>query len=97
MRNTVLLIDASADRRQLLRQALERRGCEIAGEAGSLPEMIEMIADLPTVPGTVLVGARVRGTSAKRVARLLKKTWPAATVIQETAEREPVLSHAAGA
>lgn len=83
MQDTVLLIDGSTDRRRLLRAALERRGCVVAGEAGSVSEMVDVIAHLHAAPSTVLVGSSVTGASSERIARLLKRTWPGATVIQE--------------
>jgi ActR/RegA family two-component response regulator len=96
MPETVLLIDASDDRRGLLRRALERRGCVISAEAGSVPELITAIAGLEQMPSTVLVGAKVRGASSSRVARLLKRTWPDATIIQESPSREEALAEAVG-
>lgn len=87
MGETVLLVDGRAQRRKLLRQALERRGCRVAGEAGSVTELVHVIAALSSAPSTVLVGAKLGRTSSTRVAKLLKRTWPATTVVRETSGR----------
>ena len=81
---TVLLIDGDARRRRKLRSALERRGYAVLAEAGSVPEVVNAVASLRTVPSTVMVGATL-GTDASRIARLTKRTWPKAMVIEEMA------------
>lgn len=87
---TVLLIDADADRRRSIRSALEARGMDVTGEAGSIAEVIGAVAALDHAPTTILIGARVAGADSNRVARLIKRTWPRATVVHEmtTNERE---------
>ena len=80
---TVLIIDSDAGRRDMLRSAIERRGLEVAGEAGSITEVIDAVASLDRAPQTVLVGAQVAGAESSRVARLIKRTWPKATVVHE--------------
>ncbi len=93
---TILLIDGSAERRRLLRSALERRGYVIAGEAGTVPEVIDAVATCDAVPATVLVGSEVGGRLASPIASLVKRMWPKATVIQEASRTQPLL-RAAGA
>lgn len=85
MAATVLLVDASPERRRSLRRAMERRGFAISGEAGSVVEVIDAVGDLDAAPDAILVGAGIDGDST-RLARLLKKTWPKTQVIEELPE-----------
>ena len=99
---TVLLVDASAERRGFLRSALENRGWAVTGEAGSIAELINACADLESAPATVLVGADIHGATSMQVARMIKRTWPKAAVVREMKAEEravhaPVLRLAAGA
>ncbi|HVE91047.1 MAG TPA: hypothetical protein VNE62_01925 [Actinomycetota bacterium] len=99
---TVLLVDASAERRGFLRSALENRGWAVTGEAGNIAELINACAELDSAPATVLVGATFDGTSSVQVARMIKRTWPKATVVREMrpedqAVQAPVLRIAASA
>lgn len=83
MGNTVLLIDGRPERRRALRHALERRGHVIAGEAGSVAELVQAVAGLSASPSTILVGSALADRPVQGIAELLKRTWPKATVIEE--------------
>ncbi|HVL82342.1 MAG TPA: hypothetical protein VM840_12210 [Actinomycetota bacterium] len=85
---TVLLIDSDLERRSAMKRAIERRGMTVTGEAGSIAEVITAVASLDRAPDTVLVGAGVVGARSARVARLLKRTWPRATVVHEMTPEE---------
>jgi DNA-binding response OmpR family regulator len=80
---TVLLIERDADRRGLLRRALERRGYRVAGEAGTVAEVIDAVAGMNAAPTTVLVGAGLDDGDVAPLARIIKRTWPQAQVIEE--------------
>lgn len=85
MAATVLLIDGSPDRRRLLRLAMERRGFSVSGEAGSMREVVDAVGGLEAAPDTILVGASLDGDSTQ-LARLLKRAWPKAQVLEEVPE-----------
>ena len=93
MSGTVLLIEGSAERRALLRRALEGRGFVVSAEAGSVPEVISAVAELEFSPETVLVGTGVQGT---QVAKLIKRTWPKATVVREMEPSEAPIAVSGG-
>lgn len=80
MPETVLVIDDSVERRRLLRAAVERRGMRVTGEAGSVSEVVDMIAGLDAAPSTVLVGSV---PSSQKLASIVKRAFPRALVLEQ--------------
>lgn len=89
MGNTILLLEDNVGRRSGLRRALERRGHRISAGPASAAEFVIAAAELNRAPNTVLVGASMDPA----LVRLVKRTFPAATVLAQDASALP---HAAG-